>query len=190
MALNVESVLDGGMDGQEALSGSGRFETLHLARAPSCWLVRILSPIVLAQALLMASGQSNFGLCRAERLIAEGDTAALAFDDSVTQGIVAGLAERTVAVPGDIGVVGCDGVIASTTFPALTSIDAHCNVAGGRAVDLPLNLMRDFFATGQRITRRAEFVVRASTSVAPGNAGLRDVVCRRGARVAVSERPL
>src|SRR5690242_13099824 len=38
MALDVESVLDGRMNGQEALSGSGRFETLHLALAPPCLL--------------------------------------------------------------------------------------------------------------------------------------------------------
>jgi hypothetical protein len=48
MALDVESVLDGGVNGQEALGRSGRFETLHLALAPSCRLVRILSPIVRA----------------------------------------------------------------------------------------------------------------------------------------------
>jgi hypothetical protein len=57
MALDVESVLDGGMNGQEALGGSGRFETLHLALTPSRRQVRILSPIVLAQALFMASRQ-------------------------------------------------------------------------------------------------------------------------------------
>ena len=36
MALDVEGVLDGGVNGQEALGGSGRFETLHLALASSC----------------------------------------------------------------------------------------------------------------------------------------------------------
>jgi hypothetical protein len=48
MALDVECVVDGGVNGQETLGGSGRFETLHLALAPSCRLVRILSPIVRA----------------------------------------------------------------------------------------------------------------------------------------------
>jgi hypothetical protein len=49
MALDVEGVEDSGVNGQEALGWSGRFETLHLALAPSCRLVRILGPIVLAQ---------------------------------------------------------------------------------------------------------------------------------------------
>jgi hypothetical protein len=41
MALNVEIVVDGGVNGQEALSRFGRFETLHLALASSDRLVRI-----------------------------------------------------------------------------------------------------------------------------------------------------
>ena len=65
MALDVECVVDGGVNGQEALGRSGRFETLHLAFASSCWLVRILSPIVLAQALFVVSRQSHLRLCRA-----------------------------------------------------------------------------------------------------------------------------
>jgi hypothetical protein len=67
MALDVECVVDGGVNGQETLGGSGRFETLHLALAPSCRLMRILSPIVCTQAVVMASRQSNFGLRRAVR---------------------------------------------------------------------------------------------------------------------------
>ena len=54
MALDLERVVDGGVNGQETLGGSRRFETLHLALAPSCRLMRILGPIVLAQPLLMA----------------------------------------------------------------------------------------------------------------------------------------
>jgi hypothetical protein len=67
MALDIESVLDGGVNGQEALGWSGRFETPHLALSPSCRLMRTLSPIVCAQAPVVASRQSDFGLCRAVR---------------------------------------------------------------------------------------------------------------------------
>jgi hypothetical protein len=51
MTLDVEGVLEGGVNGQEALGLSGRFETLHLAITPSYRLAQILSPIVLAQQL-------------------------------------------------------------------------------------------------------------------------------------------
>jgi hypothetical protein len=60
MALDIESVVGGCVNGQEPSDGSGRFEALHPAFTPSCRLVRILSPIVLAQGLLMASAQSHF----------------------------------------------------------------------------------------------------------------------------------
>ena len=61
MALDVERVVNGGVNGQEALGWSGRFEPLHLTLAPSCRLMRILGPIVLARPLLMARRQSYFG---------------------------------------------------------------------------------------------------------------------------------
>jgi len=67
VGLDVECVVDGGVNGQETLGGSGRFETLHLALAPACRLMRILGPVVCVQAVVMASRQSNFGLRRAVR---------------------------------------------------------------------------------------------------------------------------
>ena len=67
MTLDVERVVNGGVNGQEALGRSGRFEPLHLTLAPSCRLMRILGPIVLAQAPLVASRQADFGLCGAVR---------------------------------------------------------------------------------------------------------------------------
>jgi hypothetical protein len=38
MALDVENAVDDGVNGQEALGRSGRFETLRLALALSNWL--------------------------------------------------------------------------------------------------------------------------------------------------------
>jgi hypothetical protein len=63
MALDVEGVLDGGANGQEPLGCSQLLEALHLAHR----LMRILGAIALAQALLMASRQSDFGLHRTLR---------------------------------------------------------------------------------------------------------------------------
>jgi hypothetical protein len=57
MALDVESVVDGGMNRQEALGCSRRPEPLHLALSSSYRLMRILGPIVPAQSLLVASRQ-------------------------------------------------------------------------------------------------------------------------------------
>jgi hypothetical protein len=61
MALNVERVVNGGMNGPEALGRSGRLEPLHLTLAPSCRLMEILGPISCATPL-MARRQPYFGL--------------------------------------------------------------------------------------------------------------------------------
>jgi hypothetical protein len=57
MALKVERVVDGGVHTEKALGGCGRFEPLHLALSPSRDLMRVLSPIVHPEPLLMAAGQ-------------------------------------------------------------------------------------------------------------------------------------
>ena len=49
VALDIESVVDGGVSGGEALGRSWRFGALHLALAPSYGLMRILRTIALAQ---------------------------------------------------------------------------------------------------------------------------------------------
>jgi hypothetical protein len=67
MALDVEGVLDGGVNGQEPLGCSQLLEALHLAHTSSSRLMRILGAIALAQALLMVSRQSDFGLHRTLR---------------------------------------------------------------------------------------------------------------------------
>ena len=57
MALEVEGVVNGGMHAEEALSGSSRFEPLHLAFSSPYRLMRILGAIILAELLLMRAGQ-------------------------------------------------------------------------------------------------------------------------------------
>ncbi len=53
MALEVEGVVDRGMHVEEPLSGSSRFEPLHLALSSPHRLMRILGTIVLPEPLLM-----------------------------------------------------------------------------------------------------------------------------------------
>ena len=47
MALDVESVVHGGVSREEFLRGAGALEALHLALPPPHRLMRILGPIVL-----------------------------------------------------------------------------------------------------------------------------------------------
>jgi hypothetical protein len=60
MPLNIECIVDRRMNRNEALSGFGRFEALHLSLASSNWLMRVLGAVVGAQALFMQSRKANF----------------------------------------------------------------------------------------------------------------------------------
>ena len=57
MALKVEGVVDRGMHAEEALGGSGRFESLHLALSSPYRLMRIFGAIVFAEPLFMRACQ-------------------------------------------------------------------------------------------------------------------------------------
>jgi hypothetical protein len=57
MALKIEGVVDRSMHAEGALSGSSRFEPLHLPFSSPHRLMRILGAIVLPEPLLMKAGQ-------------------------------------------------------------------------------------------------------------------------------------
>src|SRR6266852_9571732 len=59
MALNIECVVDGGMQGEEALSRSCGLEPLHLSLASADRLVRNFRPVVLPQASLVVRRQTK-----------------------------------------------------------------------------------------------------------------------------------
>jgi DNA-binding LacI/PurR family transcriptional regulator len=103
-------------------------------------------------------------------LLESGATAALAVDDIVAQGIMAGLADRNLSVPRDFSVVGCDDVIASTTYPPLTTVNACCALAGANAVDLLLDGLSGPPTPTERHVITCELVIRGSTGPAPSTA--------------------
>ena len=59
MALEVEGVVDGGVDAEKPLRGASRLEALHLAFAPAHDLMRVLGAIVHPQPLLVRTGQAE-----------------------------------------------------------------------------------------------------------------------------------
>ena len=59
MALEVEGIVDGGVDAEKPLRRAGRFEALHFPFPPSHNLVRVRGAIVRAQPLLMTAGQTE-----------------------------------------------------------------------------------------------------------------------------------
>lgn len=109
------------------------------------------------------------GRAATDALLASGATAALAFDDVMAQGVMAGLAARGLSVPGDISLIGCDGVLATTTYPPLTSVTAHCTRAGEEAVDLLLDVLDGKAPRDRTLNLPTELVIRATTA-APASA--------------------
>ncbi|SEF01915.1 transcriptional regulator, LacI family [Rhizobiales bacterium GAS188] len=91
-------------------------------------------------------------------------TAALAFDDVMAQGIMAGLASRGLSVPADFSVIGCDGVLATTTYPPLTSVASHCAAVGEQAVDLLVGALGSAAVREKRISLPTELIIRATTA--------------------------
>lgn len=106
------------------------------------------------------------GRLSAPRIVASGASAAIAFDDLVAQGLIAGLAALGLAVPGAFSVVGCDDVLGETTDPPLTTISARCADAGEIAVDLLLGQLGARAPGEVRYKLDSTLVVRGSTGPA------------------------
>jgi LacI family transcriptional regulator len=96
-------------------------------------------------------------------LLASGATAVIAFDDVVAHGILAGLAEHGVRVPADFSVIGCDDVLAATTYPPLTTVSLHCADAGDIAVSVLLQLLGGRELGDVRYALESSLVVRGTT---------------------------
>lgn len=106
-------------------------------------------------------------------VLSSGATAVLAIDDVVAQGIISGLGALHLSVPADISVVGCDNVIATTSYPPLTTVDAHCAQTGLMAVDLLLQSLSQPSVSLGCQTIKGELIVRASTGPVPQGAAAR-----------------
>jgi LacI family transcriptional regulator len=101
-----------------------------------------------------------------EALLASDATAVIAFDDVVAHGILAGLAERGVRVPDDFSVIGCDDVLAATTYPPLTTVTLHCADAGEIAVSVLLQLLGGRELGDVRYSLDSSLTVRGTTGPA------------------------
>lgn len=117
----------------------------------------------------IAAGRPNHEAGRGcvDTLLREGVTAALTVGDVVAQGIMAGLSERGLVVPHDFSLVGCDDIIASTTYPPLTSVNAFSALAGAKAVDLLLDGLANPPSPTDSHVITGELVIRGTTGPAP-----------------------
>lgn len=114
------------------------------------------------------------GLVLATEVSSLGVTAVVAYNDLVALGLVAGLRQQGLDVPGDVSIVGIDDIVmASMAAPPLTTIRMPTESAGQNAVQLLLRLLGNGPPSGNGQTAlqlQAEYVVRATTGPPPRTA--------------------
>ena len=104
----------------------------------------------------------------ADLAIAEGVTATIAYNDLMALGVMSRLADRGVAVPERMSVVGFDDIpMAGMATPPLTTVAMQNERAGRAAVDLLVNLLTVSGADAGDLRREldCQLIVRASTAV-------------------------
>jgi LacI family transcriptional regulator len=108
------------------------------------------------------------GRAAAAEVLAAGATAVIAFDDALAQGALAGMAECAVAVPGQVSIIGCDDILAATTYPPLTTVHGRGGEAGRLAVELLMELVESPESERDRCRLLpSNLVTRSSTGPAP-----------------------
>ncbi|MER6944796.1 LacI family DNA-binding transcriptional regulator [Nonomuraea sp. NPDC000554] len=103
------------------------------------------------------------GLAAATDVIASGATGVLAYNDLVAIGVIEGLVERGVSVPGDVSVIGVDDIVSGQlSRPKLTTIAMPTAAAGRIAVDMLLQSVDSGATTGVTMLETS-LIVREST---------------------------
>lgn len=111
----------------------------------------------------------------AAEIIARGLTAVLAYNDLIAVGLVRGLVDAGVDVPGQVSVVGFDGTMAAELVtPCLTTVAAPALLMGEAATRQVVSLVNDT-AGSWEITSvlPVHLTVRQSTGAVPSSAGRR-----------------
>ncbi|MFJ6281226.1 LacI family DNA-binding transcriptional regulator [Arthrobacter subterraneus] len=113
----------------------------------------------------LAAGSSfEAGHVSAEAVLATGATGVLAFNDLVAMGLLSGLHERGIEVPGDISVTGFDDIpFANYTTPPLTTAAVAINDIGEQAWHELRQLLGDGDPEPAHTTFQPELKRRGST---------------------------
>lgn len=159
------------------LQALGHRRIAYIGGPPSSWSNQQRRSAVLrtaeelgVEAVEVAAERPSYegGMAAASAVLASRTTSAIAFDDLVAQGLLAGLAGLGVEVPAAFSVIGCDDVLGARTYPPLTTISSRSNDAGRAAIEMLLAQIESgsFPGTAQRLA--TELIVRATTAVPPG----------------------
>ena len=124
-----------------------------------------------AEMILLPAGEASFdaGRAMAGAILRSPTTAAIAFDDTLAQSILTGLADCGRVVPRDFSLVGCDDVLGAVTYPALTSISSRAAEAGQAAMRLLLARLADPAGTEVPQVLTTELVLRQTIAKPMGS---------------------
>ncbi|MGV3652089.1 MAG: LacI family DNA-binding transcriptional regulator [Devosia sp.] len=120
----------------------------------------------------------EIGRASAQAVLGTGASAALAFDDLLAQGLLAGLRDAGVSVPADFSVIGCDDVLGATTYPPLTTVSNRCIEVAEIAVTLLMDALGSRGSTDVRHVLDTHLVIRETTA-APGRPVIAKAARRR-----------
>ncbi|GAA1596832.1 MULTISPECIES: LacI family DNA-binding transcriptional regulator [Kribbella] len=117
------------------------------------------------EAVMMPGQVSNYeaGMQAVPALLDTGATAAVAFDDVLAHGVLAGLVQHGLSVPDDLSIVGCDDVLKAQVYPPLTTVSSPAAEAGAAAVELLLERLENPDGPDRRVLLSTSLIVRATT---------------------------
>ncbi|MEU6655725.1 LacI family DNA-binding transcriptional regulator [Streptomyces sp. NPDC046900] len=159
----------------EVLRDYGHRRLAYLAGPPSSWSNSQRRRAALAKAselqlhlevVEVQAGTYAAARSVADQLLDAEITAVLAFDDVMAHGVMGGLAARGVRVPDDVSVIGCDDVLATTTYPPLSTIAVDMDAAAQAASRLLLD-RGDAPPEPIRTVLPATLVLRGTVAAAP-----------------------
>lgn len=106
------------------------------------------------------------GLQATAALQHSGVTAAIAFDDLMACGVIAGLADHGITVPDGFSLIGCDDVLISRVLtPPMTTITAPLKELGALAVETLTSLISN--TTTKPVTRKIHGTLTRRGTTAP-----------------------
>ena len=105
------------------------------------------------------------GRLAAREIAKSAATAVLAYDDTVAQGVIAGLAAEGLVVPTAMSVISCEEVLGAAA-PALTTIGSRMADAGKIAVGLLIDTLETVGLRDASYRIDAHLIVRSSTGPA------------------------
>jgi LacI family transcriptional regulator len=118
------------------------------------------------EAVMLPGRLSSYeaGMQAAPDLLETRATAAVAFDDVLAHGIMAGLARHGVSVPDNMSLVGCDDVLKAQVYPPLTTVSSPAADAGAAAVDLLVQHLENPGSPDRRVLLGTSLIIRATTA--------------------------